>query len=79
MPKTITLRLSDEIYKEFAIGAKIDNRPISNFIETMALRQIEESTLIDPLEMAEIKADESLMRKLERGHKQAKALKGKFV
>jgi len=29
--------------------------------------------------MAEIKADKSLMRKLERGHKQAKALKGKFV
>ncbi|OIN97505.1 CopG family transcriptional regulator [Candidatus Desantisbacteria bacterium CG1_02_38_46] len=79
MPKTITLRLREEVYEEFAIGAKLDNRPISNFIETMALRQIEESTFIDPAEMAEIKANKSLMRKLERGHRQAKVLKGKFV
>ncbi|OIN98239.1 CopG family transcriptional regulator [Candidatus Desantisbacteria bacterium CG_4_10_14_0_8_um_filter_48_22] len=79
MPKTITLRLSEEAYEEFAAGAKLDNRPISNFIETMALRHIEESSLIDPAEMAEIKANKSLMKKLERGHSQAKALKGKFV
>jgi len=79
MPKTITLRLLDEVYEQFAIGAKLDNRPISNFIETMALRQIEESTLIDPAEMAEIKANKKLMRKLERGHREARALKGKFL
>jgi len=79
MPKVITLRLSDEIYKEFAIGAKLDNRPISNFITTIALKQIEESSLIDPAEMEEIKADKKLMAKLERGYKQVKSRKGKFV
>jgi len=79
MPKTITLRLPDEVYKQFAIGAKLDNRPISNFIETMALRQIEESTRIDPAEMAEIRANKNLMKKLERGHSEAKALKGKYL
>lgn len=79
MPKIITLRLSDEVYEEFSTGAKIDNRPISNFIETMALRQLKESSLISPEEMEEIKSNKRLMKKLETGHKHARSRKGKFV
>lgn len=79
MPKIITLRLSDEVYEEFSTGAKIDNRPISNFIETMALRQIQESSLISLEEMEEIKSNKKLLKKLESGHRDAKSKKGKFV
>ena len=36
MPKTITLRLKDEVYQKFLNAAIMDNRTISNLIETLA-------------------------------------------
>ena len=40
MSKTVTLRLNDSIYKKSRDLAEDDNRPLSNFIETAALRFI---------------------------------------
>ena len=79
MPKTITLRLSDEDYRRFLNFAQADNRPIANAIETLALRQLDEVLFVDPYEMEEIMSDESLLKRLGVGHEQALKLKGRFV
>ena len=79
MAKTITLRLDDDFYKEIAEHAKSENRPISNFIEVATEHYILEQEFIDNLEMAEILANEKLIKKLKRGTKQAVQRKGKFI
>jgi len=79
MPKTITLRLSDEDYQKLLSFAQADNRPIANAIETLALRQLEETLFVDPYEMEEIMSDESLLKRMKAGSDQARKMKGRFV
>jgi hypothetical protein len=79
MPKTITLRLSDEDYQKFLNFARADNRPIANAIETLALRQLEEFIFVSAFEMDEILSDEGLKKRLKEGSKQAQKMKGRFV
>ncbi len=79
MPKTITLRLSDEIYRKFSDVATEDHRSISNLIETLALKKLDEDMLVDDFEMEEIFANTKLIKKLEKGHSQAKMRKGRLV
>ncbi len=79
MSKVITLRLSEEEYREISAVAMIEHRPISNFITTTVLREIEESYFIDPIETAQIKSDKKLLEKLKAGHNDAKGMKGQFV
>ena len=40
MPKTVTLRLDDEVYKELREAAVAERRPLSNLIETAALARV---------------------------------------
>ncbi len=79
MPKTITLRLSDEDYAAFAAYAAAENRNLANAIETLALRQLEETIFVDPAEMEGILRDSDLLRRLKTGSEQAKKRRGKFV
>ncbi len=79
MSKTVTLRLNDEVYKKFRGMARNDNRPLSNFIETAALRFIEENEYIDEFEMAEIRGNISLNRSIKSGLRDAKVKRGRFV
>ncbi len=79
MSKTITLRLSEEEYKKIQAVAGIEHRPISNFITTTVLEEIEESYYVDPIEMAQIKSDKKLIEKLKLGHHDAQKMRGKFV
>ncbi len=79
MSKVVTLRLSDEEYRRISTSAKIEHRPISNFITTMVLNEIEESYYVDPIEMAQINSDERLLEKLEAGHKDARRMNGRLV
>ena len=72
MPKTITIRLSDERYELFKKFAEIDNRNISNFIETATARYIEEIKYVDEFEMAEINSNEDLQKSLKRGRTDVK-------
>lgn len=65
MPKTITLRLSDETYRKFNSAAVKDNRSISRFT--------------DKSETEEIFANTNLLKKLERGHSHARLKKGKLI
>lgn len=79
MPKTITLRLNDEIYKKFSDAAGEEHRSISNLIETLALKKLDEDMLVDNFEMEEIFSNTKLLKKLEKGHSHAKMRKGRLV
>ncbi len=79
MPKTVTLRLDEKVYRRFCGLAKDDNRPLSNFIETAALRFVEEHGFVDEFEMAEIKANQPLNRSIKAGIKDSKSMRGRFV
>jgi len=79
MFKVITLRLSEEEYQKIANSAEIEHRPISNFITSHVIKDIEESYYVDSFEMAQIKSDKKLLEKLKTGHKNAKNKKGKLI
>ena len=79
MSKIVTLRLTDETYGLFRRLADGDNRPLSNFIETAAKRYIEENEFVEDFEMQEIRGNESLNRRLRKGHKDAEVKKGRFI
>ena len=77
MSKTITLRLDEKVYRRFRTLAERDNRPISNFIETAALRFIESEQFVDEFEMEEIRGNTGLNRSLKQGLKDAAAKRGR--
>jgi predicted transcriptional regulator len=79
MSKTITLRLDEKVYEKFKGMASNDNRPISNFIETAALRFVQEHEFVNEFEMAEIKSNTSLNRSIKSGLRDAKAKRGRFA
>lgn len=79
MSKTVTLRLDDEVYQRFKDLAKNDNRPLSNFIETAALRFVEEHEYVDDFEMTEIRNNVNLNRSIKSGFRDANAKRGRFA
>jgi hypothetical protein len=79
MSKIVTLRLDEEVYKLFQGMANSDNRPLSNFITTAALRYIEENEYVDEYEMEEIKNNTELNESINRGLQDVKNRKGRFV
>ena len=79
MSKTVTLRLNDDTYAKFRAFAESDNRSLSNFIETSALRYISENEYIDEFEMAEINSNEELQASLKRALNDAKNKKGTLI
>ena len=79
MPKTVTLRLDDAVYSRFKAVAEQENRPISNLIETAAMRFVQENEFVDEFEMSEIRANAALSRSLKRGVADAKHGRGEFV
>jgi predicted transcriptional regulator len=79
MSKTVTLRLDESVYGKLRNWAERDNRALSNFIETAALRFIEEHEVVDEFEMTEIEGNKALNASLKKGLKDAKAGKGRFV
>ena len=79
MSKTVTLRLDESVYGKLRRWAERDNRPLSNFIETAALRFIEENELVDEFEMAEIESNKGLNKSLKQGLRDARAGRGRFV
>jgi len=79
MSKTVTLRLNQNIYELFKTMAESDNRTLSNFIETSALRYIEEHEYVEDYEMEEIRENQQLNRSLKSAIKDMKSKKGQFV
>jgi predicted transcriptional regulator len=79
MSKTVTLRLDERTYRRLRRLAEQDNRPLSNFIETAALRLVESEQFADDFEMDEIRQNKALNRSLKRGLEDAAARRGRFV
>ena len=79
MAKVVTVRLSDEEYQKIAASAKLERRPISNFMTLMVIKGIEEADYADSVEMAQIAGDARLMAKLRAGHQDAKRRRGRFA
>ena len=79
MAKTVTLRINDNEYETFKKFAKVENRTLSNFIETATLKYIQENELVDEFEMNEIISNSELNQSLKRGLQDAAKRKGKFV
>ena len=79
MSKTLTLRLDEPVYQLFKTVAERENRPISNFVETAAMRFVQEYETVNEFEMAEIRGNIKLNRSLKRGHLDAKNRRGAFV
>ncbi|MCX5813690.1 MAG: CopG family transcriptional regulator [Proteobacteria bacterium] len=79
MAKVVTLRLNDEVYNTFKTIAEQENRPLSNFIETAALRYINEIEFVDEFEMAEINSNTTLKDSMNRGIDDYKNHKGQLL
>jgi hypothetical protein len=79
MAKTVTLRLAEEVYEALLEASRAENRPISNLIETAAMAKIREQQFVDDVEMAEIRENRDLMKRLKRGSADARAKRGHFV
>ncbi len=79
MTKTLTLRIDEKSYRTFVERAKAENRSIANFIENAVKRHIEEQDFVDDYEMAQILADEGLVKRLKKGSREAKRKKGKMI
>ena len=79
MSKTVTLRLDEKIYKQFRELAEQVNSPPSNFIETVALRYIEEHRYVNEFEMGEIRENEDRNRSIRNGLQDAKSERGQFA
>ena len=79
MPKTLSVRMDEATYRLIADAAAADNRSVSNFIETAAREKAIEEIFVPASEMAEIRIDRELNRKLRRGSRDAAARRGRFV
>jgi hypothetical protein len=79
MAKVVTLRLDEDRYRELKEAAAAENRAIANLIETAALAHVREQQFLDDVEMAEIRADEQLQKRLRRGSADARNRRGNFV
>lgn len=79
MSKTVTLRIGEGAYNMFNTLSQRENRSLSNFIETAALRYVEEHETVDEFEMQEILGNTELMSNLKQGHADAKEGNGRFV
>jgi len=79
MPKTLTVRMDDATYRLITEAAEAENRSVSNFIETAAREKAAAEIFVPEAEMAEIRSDDGLQRRLKKGHRDAAARRGRFV
>jgi uncharacterized protein (DUF1778 family) len=79
MPKTLTVRIDDATYRLIAEAAAVENRSVSNFIETAARQRAVSDIFVSDAEMSEIRSNAALGRRLKRGHREAVAGRGRFA
>ena len=79
MPKTITLRIDENVYDLFKTAASAEKRTISNFIEYAALNFLTEGSYVSDAEMKDIIADQELLQSLNSAKKDIKKRKYKIV
>ena len=79
MSRMVTLRMTDEVWRELREAASAENRPLSNMITTAALQRIREERFVDDAELTEILGNERLLARMKKGSRQARLRKGRFV
>lgn len=79
MPKTLTVRMDDATYDLVAEAAASENRSVSNFIETAAREKAVAEIFLSGEEMAEIRSDPDLQKRLKSGHRDAASRRGRFA
>jgi uncharacterized protein (DUF1778 family) len=79
MPKTITLRIDEDVYGLFKTAASAEKRTISNFIEYAALNFLTEESYVSDEEMRDILDDQKLLLSLKSAKKDVKKGKYKIV
>lgn len=79
MPKTITICLDDDKYELFEKFAQMDNREVSNFMETATTRYIEEINYVDEFEMIEINSNQELNDSLNNARNDIKNNRRRIV
>jgi len=79
MPKTVTIRITDDTYRSFVKRAKTENRSLANFIETAVKEHIRECDFADDAEMAELLANEELIQRLRKASRDATRKKGTMI
>ena len=79
MPKTVSVRLDDEIYEVFRKAAEAQQRSLSNFITIAALAGFRQEQFADEEEMNDILGDAGLVGRLRKGSRDAAARRGRFV
>lgn len=77
--KTVTMRVSDDVYRMIKLAADGQNRNISNFIEFATTQYLTSSEYIDDKEMEEILRDEKLRKSLKKGLEEVKKQEYKIV
>jgi hypothetical protein len=73
------MRINESVLEKLMKFAKMENRSLSNFIETAALKYINEVEYADEFEMNDILNDPDLLKKLKKGSSDAKKQRGRFV
>jgi len=76
MPKTITIRVDDDVYQMFQKAAEGERRSISNFIEVATLSFLTDNVYVSETEMNGILKNSSLIKSLKTGLDDIK--KGKY-
>ena len=79
MARTLTVRMDDATYSLVAEAAAVENRSVSNFIETAAREKAVAEIFVPDEEMAEIRSDKDLLRRLKRGPRDSVARRGRFA
>lgn len=79
MPKTITLRVDDNVYEIIKKVADGERRTLSNFIEYATLSNITNEITVSDQEMKEILNDPLLVKDLRKGLKEIKEGRYRFV
>ena len=79
MHKTVTLRLEESKYDLIRKLAELENRPISNFIETATIRYIQSAEYADEFEMEEIRSNKLLNQSIAAGLTDVKSGNGRFI
>ncbi len=79
MSKIVTMRIKDSVLEKLMKFAKLENRSLSNFIETAALKYINDIEYADEFEMSDVHRDTDLLKKLKKGSSDAKNKRGRFV
>jgi len=79
MSKIITMQIEESVLEKFSAFAKIENRSLSNFIETATMKYIREIEFTDEFETKDILENNKLINKLKKGSKDATNKRGRFV